>query len=160
MKTKLSIVFTFALAANLYADSATWNLNPISRDWKTAANWMPNTVPNGPGDIATFDVSSVTNVSTREFVLVESITFSSSASPFTISIGTGGNLSLIGSGIENNSGVMQNFEIAGHVGDATINFSNSATAGTLTTFTVIGAGSIFAVIYFLQTSSAGNASFS
>ena len=46
------------------------------------------------------------------------------------------------------------------MGDATINFSNSATAGTLTTFTVIGAGSISAVVYFLQTSSAGNASFS
>ena len=142
------------------ADSATWNLNPISSDWKTAANWMPPTVPNGPGDIATFDVSSVTDVSTREFVLVESIKFSSSASAFTISIGTGGNLSIIGSGIENNSGIMQNFEIGGHVGDASIQFSNSATAGTLTTFTVIGAGRIFAVVYFLQTSSAGNASFS
>ncbi len=55
---------------------------------------------------------------------------------------------------------MQNFEIGGRVGDATINFSNSATAGTLTMFTVIGAGRIFAAVYFLQTSSAGNASFS
>ena len=95
------------------AGSATWNLNPVSPDWKTAANWMPHTVPNGPGDIATFDVSSVTDVSTRENVLVESITFSSSASAFTITIGTSGNLSLIGSGIENNSGIMQNFETVG-----------------------------------------------
>ena len=160
MKTKLSIVFSLALAVNLNADSATWNLNPISPDWKTAANWMPHTVPNGAGDIATFDVSSVIDVSTRENVLVESIKFNSSARAFTISIGTSGNLSIIGSGIENNSGILQNFEIGGHVGDATINFSNSATAGTLTTFTVIGAGSIFAVVYFLQTSTAGNASFS
>src|SRR2546427_12673786 len=128
MKSRLLTVLSLFFALDAYAGSATWNLNPTSGDWKTAANWMPNTVPNGPGDIATFDVSSVTDVSTREFVLVESIKFSSSASAFTISIGTGGILSVIGSGIENNSGIMQNFEIGGHVGDASIQFSNSATA--------------------------------
>ena len=30
------------------ADSATWNLNATSGDWKTPANWTPNTVPMGP----------------------------------------------------------------------------------------------------------------
>ncbi len=78
-------VLTLSLGAlsAAFAGSATWNLGPLSGDWNTAANWMPHTVPNGPSDIATFDVSSVTDVSTRENVLVESITFSSSASAFT-----------------------------------------------------------------------------
>ena len=37
----------------------------LSGDWNTAANWMPNTVPNGPSDIATFGdpVSGVTHLS-------------------------------------------------------------------------------------------------
>src|SRR5437667_431248 len=46
-----------------HADSATWNVNPTNGAWYTAANWTPTTVPNGPGDIATFDVSTVTDIS-------------------------------------------------------------------------------------------------
>ena len=34
------------------AGSATWNLNPTSSDWNAALNWTPNTVPNGPADVA------------------------------------------------------------------------------------------------------------
>jgi hypothetical protein len=32
-----------------YANSAEWDLDPISGDWNT--NWTPNGVPNGPADI-------------------------------------------------------------------------------------------------------------
>jgi hypothetical protein len=45
------------------AGSATWNLNPTSGDWNTAANWTPPTVPNGPSDTASFDTSNETAVS-------------------------------------------------------------------------------------------------
>ena len=55
----LTLIFVILLLCfqNAQAGSATWNLNPTSGDWNTAANWMPNTVPDGPNDIATFDVS-------------------------------------------------------------------------------------------------------
>src|SRR5260370_2283329 len=38
-------------------DSATWKTNPIDNDWHNAANWKPETVPNGPDDVATFHTS-------------------------------------------------------------------------------------------------------
>jgi len=37
----------FVLPVPAYADSAQWNLNPISSDWNTAAKWTPTTAPNG-----------------------------------------------------------------------------------------------------------------
>jgi hypothetical protein len=37
-----------------YAINAQWDLDPMSGDWNTAANWTANRVPNGPADIATF----------------------------------------------------------------------------------------------------------
>jgi hypothetical protein len=52
------------LLANIArAGSATWDLNPGSGDWNTAANWTPMTVPNGASDTATFSLSNTTNVS-------------------------------------------------------------------------------------------------
>ena len=157
--TILSGVLLALSATFSYADSATWSMDPTSGDWNTAANWTPKVVPNGPSDIATFDTSGITEVSVRQLILLESINFSSSASAFTISTPPGGELAVIGSGVENNSGTIQNFEIGGQVGESTIQFSNSATAGTLTTYTVTGSTDNVALIYFLQTSSAGNASF-
>ena len=41
------MLLSLGLTIHAYADSAT-------SDWKSAANWMPNTVPNGPSDVATF----------------------------------------------------------------------------------------------------------
>jgi hypothetical protein len=42
----------FLLPTLTYATSAQWDLDSISGDWNTAANWTPNEVPNGPADIA------------------------------------------------------------------------------------------------------------
>ena len=58
----LVCLFSCLLAAQSFAGSATWNLNPTSGDWNTAENWTPNTVPNSTTDIATFGASSVTEV--------------------------------------------------------------------------------------------------
>lgn len=69
-----------------YAGSATWNFNPISDDWNTAANWTPETVPNSPEDTATFGVSNVTNVSTSQPTEVKGIVFPAGASAFTITV--------------------------------------------------------------------------
>jgi hypothetical protein len=59
-----AIILALSLGAlkAVYADSATWSTNPISNDWNTAENWTPNTVPKGPDDIATFELSQHTNV--------------------------------------------------------------------------------------------------
>ena len=80
------MVLTFSGALNaVYADSATWSLNPISKDWNTAANWMPPTVPNGSADTATFGVSNVLDPRLRfrhEAVEVNGIVFTPDASAF------------------------------------------------------------------------------
>ena len=34
----------FLLPTVTYAISAQWNLNPVSGDWNTAANWTPTTI--------------------------------------------------------------------------------------------------------------------
>jgi hypothetical protein len=60
MSTKLLTILSLTLALHAYAGSATWLSSPLSSDWNTAANWMPNTVPNGPADVASFDVSNTT----------------------------------------------------------------------------------------------------
>ena len=50
MKMRPTLAFfacaTFFSAASVArAGSATWNLNPASGDWNTAANWTPNDRP-------------------------------------------------------------------------------------------------------------------
>jgi hypothetical protein len=60
-----------------YAINAQWDLNPISGDWNTAANWTPNGVPNGPADTATFGLSNTTDVSISENTEVNGIIFTS-----------------------------------------------------------------------------------
>src|SRR2546423_12504313 len=85
-KNTIAVLTTIALLLSLQsirAGSATWNLNPTSNDWDTAANWTPATVPDDPSDIATFDVSNVTAISAKYADLSE-IIFNPGASAFTI----------------------------------------------------------------------------
>ena len=128
------MVLTFSGALNaVYADSATWSLNPISKDWNTAANWMPPTVPNGSADTATFGVSNVLDPRLRfrhEAVEVNGIVFTPDASAFTIVLNHA-SLLITGSGVSNNSGVVQNF----FAGAGTVNFYGTASAGSLTVYT-------------------------
>ena len=126
------------LPAVTYAISAQWDLDPISGDWNTAANWTPNRVPNGPADTATFGLSNTTDVSISANTEVNGITFTSAATnPYTITASPGLTLTISGVGITNNSGITQNFVTAtdgtGHRGQ--IIFRNSATVGTSTMFT-------------------------
>src|SRR5262245_61248942 len=139
-----------------YAGSATWNLNPTSGDWNTAANWTPNTVPDDPSDTATFDVSNVTAISQTGVIDVAEIIFNPGASAFTITCGR--DLNLDGAGITNNSGVEQNFVATGL--GASIHFFNSSTADKDTVFTQTGPSSIKVTqVAFHDTSSAGSATF-
>src|SRR5204862_3459315 len=95
MKTKLLIIEILILTTQLcLAGSATWNLNPTSGDWNTAANWMPNTVPNGPADTATFVTSQTTAITPTEPTEVNSIVFNPGASAFTVTSGVGAPLTI------------------------------------------------------------------
>jgi len=173
MKTKLNLILilAFAIKCSALADSATWNLDPISGDWNTAANWTPNTVPNGSGDIATFDVSNLTSISIAPGLagnLVDSIVFDSNASAYTITTvgGTTGSsvLTISGAGILNSSSFFQQFVnaptesgITGHM-----LLTGSATVGSSVMITNQGGGSLTGgggetSIAFTDETSAGDA---
>jgi hypothetical protein len=100
----IACVLTFFVAGFAHAGSATWDLNPASGDWNTAANWMPATVPDGPTDTATFDLSNTTNVSISSNTELNAIVFDGGASAFTITARPNVNLTISGAGITNNSG--------------------------------------------------------
>jgi autotransporter-associated beta strand protein len=155
MSTSLSIprlvmaVALLVLAAHqpLLAGSATWATNPTSGDWNTAANWLPNMVPNSTTDVATFGASNVTDVTNTDVIInLDSLVFSPGASQYTISALD--NIELYGPGIVNNSGILQSF-VAG-----AMFFKNSATAGKMVNF--ITAGGDF---FFENASSAGSGTF-
>jgi hypothetical protein len=116
------------------AGSATWNLNPSNGDWEMSRNWTPKTVPNGPGDIATFGFSNVTGLilSFQFDNEVNGIVFNAGASPFAITVASDSSseyvLTLSGVGITNNSGISQNFitDSAENASPGAIHFTNSA----------------------------------
>src|SRR5258708_5126506 len=91
-KNTISTLTALGLLLSLqstHTGSATWNLNPTSGDWNTAANWTPATVPNGPIDTATFAVSNTPNVSISADTEVTGMTFNPNASGFTITAAPG-----------------------------------------------------------------------
>jgi len=90
-----------------FAGSATWDLNPASGDWNTAANWTPATVPNSSADTAEFAFSNTTNVSISANTEVNGITFTPDATnAYTISVATSNvfprELVVSGAGVTNN----------------------------------------------------------
>jgi autotransporter-associated beta strand protein len=141
-----------------HAGSATWDLNSISGDWNTAANWTPMTVPNGPADIATFALSNTTDVSISANTEVDGIIFTSAATnPYLITVTPNFILTLSGTGFMNNSGGAQELVIGSDNNAAQIHFTHGATAGNATielTNPFDGPGSS---MQFSDTSSAGSA---
>ena len=157
----LAAAFTF-FTGSLFAGSATWDASPGSGDWNTAGNWTPATVPNGPSDTATFDLTNNAAVSLSANTEVNGITFNATASAYTISASPTFTLTISGVGVTNNSGTTQNFvTIASGVSIAgTIEFENSATAGSNTVYTNNGGAVSNAnggLLQFLDTSTAGSA---
>ena len=143
------VVLISFVATAAFAGSATWRANPSSGNWNAAASWTPATIPNGAADTATFVFSNITRVFFAADTEVNGIVFNAGASPFTF-INQAPTVTISGKGITNNSGIVQNFT----PGPGQIIFTNSATAGSLTSFTNGGA------ITFAGSSSAGNATFS
>ena len=157
-----ALIFSLTIPS-LHAGSATWNLNPASGDWNTAANWTPATVPNGSSDTATFAVSDTTDVSLSADIEVNSIVFNAGASSFALSTGVGPILTISGDGVVNNSGVTQEIIVAVDTAgnEGSIMFHNSATAGSDILYTVSGSftGYLGGYINFWDDTSAGDATF-
>ena len=151
------------------AGSATWNLNPATGDWNTAANWTPTTVPNGPSDVATFAASNAPGVTlSAASTEVAEIVFNPGDSAFNITVPalTQGSavLTVSGVGLVNNSSATQNFTLGSATsgGVGTLDFENTATAGTNAVYTAWGAhgfGASPSVGVFYQSSTAGSATF-
>lgn len=128
------------------AGSATWSGGHVDdpTDWIEAANWRPMTVPSDVSDTATFSSGGQTTVTVSGIgPSISNITFLPTALPFTITIFPAYGLTLNGAGIVNNSGITQNFTLprtggpfpySGNV----IDFTNTASAGTATSFTLDG----------------------
>jgi len=132
-----------------HAGSATWDLNPTSNDWSTAANWTPETVPNGPTDTATFSLSNVTDPFVNMDIEVAATIFDVGASAYEISLEGLHTFTLSGTGVMNNSGQVQTFVLNP---EYHLRFTNSATAGSQTN---IQGGTV----EFDDTSSAGSSTF-
>ncbi|OLA97306.1 MAG: hypothetical protein AUH19_04625 [Verrucomicrobia bacterium 13_2_20CM_55_10] len=147
------LTLLLSTASSSFAGSATWKQSPASDDWFTATNWKQRTIPNGPGDTATFASSNQTSIDIVFDTEVSGIVFKPGASAFTIATNpqVTPELTISGVGVTNNSGIVQNFVV--NQGAAQILFANSATAGSLTAFTNTG------TITFSGTSTAGNATF-
>jgi autotransporter-associated beta strand protein len=151
---RIAVAAAFASASTVFAGSATWKLDPQSNDWNTAANWMPETVPNGATDIATFDLSNVTDISIATSISLGSIVFGVNADSFSITIvESEGYLSFLGAGVMNNSGATDYFYSVGNVA-----FSRNATAGDHVVYDNRG-GSMSAWISFNDNSNAGSGTF-
>jgi autotransporter-associated beta strand protein len=129
------------------AGSATWSSTAnINGSWGIATNWMPNTVPNGPADVATFATSTATDVFLTVNTEVASIVFNPGADHFSINTFPLKHLTVSGAGIINNSGVTQDF-VLNSDDSATmlgITISNNATAGSNVTYTLLGGMGIVA----------------
>src|SRR5262249_43276284 len=163
MKSFFPIIALISLLSTnvSFAGSATWRPHPTSDDWNNAANWRPKTIPNGPNDTATFGASDITDVSlTAAETELDGIVFAPGANAFTITPVHDNTVAFMGFGIENNSGVTQNFVTTTlvFVGYG-LSFHNQATAGTQTVFTVANYGSAFGSIGFYDQASAAFATF-
>ena len=115
------------------AGSATWLSSPQDSAWENANNWTAGGPPNGPSDTATFAQSSQTGVNISTAEEVNSIVFASGSAAYVFSIGAcngascEGQLIISGTGVNNNSGVGQNFQAA-NLGQ--IIFNNASTAAS------------------------------
>ena len=157
-----AIMPIFFATGSAFSGSGTWLTAPINGDWNNASNWSSMTVPNGSAATATFDSSSISDISISANTQVNGIVFNPGASAFTITATPTFTLTIRGVGITNNSGATQNLmaavDDAGNVGG--IVFADKATAGSNTLLTNSGAtpsSDNGAVTKFVGTSTAGNA---
>src|SRR5438067_2047710 len=122
---------------------------------------------NPRASTACFRLATITSliVSATPANSIAAITFTNAEThSFTITVNPTVTLPLSGTGITNNSGITQNFVTAvdGAGNGGLILFNNSATAGSMTSFTNNGAtvfGGIGGVTQFINTSTADHGTF-
>ena len=159
MKPFLPSLLLLGIVASAFAGSATWNLDPSSNDWNTAANWTPATVPDGPTDVATFQSSNGTAITLSASVEVAALAFDSGAPSYFVSLPRGGILTISDIGIVNNSGQLQSFMtgVDARGNFSQIQFTNSASAGNNTSFDNTGGVAAGAETDFFDNSTADHA---
>ncbi len=166
MRTRLlfAVVVFLATALCAHAGSATWKETPIDGSWNNSRNWTPRTIPNSASDVATFAASSLTDIAVGAPTEVASIVFPAGASAYSISDVPTIGLTMSGVGVQNNSGLTQHFIAApGDFGVGSFVFTNGATAGSLTLFTLQGgtfSGQGGGLIQFFGNASAEEGTFS
>ena len=135
----LPALFLLLASQSLHAGSATWSLNPTDNDWDTAANWTPNTIPDGSDDDATFNLSGTTDVVVTATDLVRTLIFAPGADPFTITVNPRRTLTLL-DGIANESGINQTLVALADPGgrSGTIMFNFGATSDAMMTIVTEG----------------------
>jgi hypothetical protein len=113
------------------AASASWLSAPQDSAWENANNWTPGGPPNGPSDTATLAQSSQRDVNVSTSEEVNSIVFASNSASFTLHVSpfgaSGGELIISGTGVTNNSSVLQTF-VARNEGQ--IIFTNASIAAS------------------------------
>ena len=147
------LTFLLSTASSSFAGSATWKANAANGEWFNVNNWVQGTIPNGPGDTATFESSNRTSIDIVANVEVNGVVFNAGASAFTIATNPQvvPVITISGAGVTNNSGIVQHFVV--NQGAAQVTFLRSATAGSLTAYTNAG------TMTFGETSTADNATF-
>jgi autotransporter-associated beta strand protein len=135
----LAFLFSWGTAC---AASGTWLANPVDNNWNNPANWSTGTVPGGD-ETATLGTSSITSLVVPLYSFVGTIEFTPGASAYTITFTLTGQTNYFfwfigGSGIDNKSGILQNFILPAPVnqfGDGAIVDFFDGTAGDLVSFT-------------------------
>ncbi|GGB93572.1 PE family protein [Marinobacterium zhoushanense] len=122
--------------------TSTWNTQPESGDWNTAANWTPT---GEPTQSAAFGSSSQTAISfsATSNARIEAIEFTEDASAYTFTFGpcTTPALTIAGAGVSNRSGQQQSFIVASTSSgfrNPQLQFINSASAGGNDTYYCAG----------------------
>ncbi len=180
------LLVAFACCPKADAASATWSVNPSTNLWNNSQNWMPNSVPNGELDVATFGASNVTDVIVGESAdfsglenKISEIVFTPEANAYTLRSAAShlpdyyfDIIEFYGAGIINKSGMVQNLIVEAAPGPeqqqpAVIYFQNSSSAGDNVVITNQGSGSSIGVgayggatkfgFQFTETPSAGRA---
>ena len=146
---------------------STWNTQPATGEWNTAANWSPSGAPTDTAAFATSSQTAITFSATGE-ATVENIEFADDASAYTFTFGPCDTpaLTIAGQGVTNRSGKQQSFVVAATSSgykDPQLKFMNSATAGGGDMYYCAGPeteqGYGGGVICFCDNATAGSASF-
>jgi outer membrane autotransporter protein len=138
-----------ALAGIAFATSAgaqEWT-GQTSSDYLDGANWSGGTAPNSPSASAVFGAgttNTVVNLSTPNpvgYVTVDTVTFNGPATAYTVNVSNGAYLNING-GVNNTSGVTQNFRVAGSWSAASYINIRNADAGSNVVYTVNAYGGV------------------